>query len=80
LDDKGEMDGEEGPGDIWSVGAIDVGADSTSGVVRSVVDASSTSFKRDDRKLGSPVVSAFALELAPTPAAALAALDDSPFC
>jgi hypothetical protein len=93
LDDEGEIEGE-GPGERWSVGAIEVGADSMRGVVRSVVDASSTSFKRDDRKLGSPKVFVFvvvftlvltvvmALELAlPLPVApALAALDDSPFC
>jgi hypothetical protein len=74
------------------VGAIEVGADSISGVVRSVVDAYSTSFKRDDKKLGSPEVSplsrvlgfvlklTLALEFELPLAPALAALDDSPFC
>jgi hypothetical protein len=74
LDDTGEIDGEEGPGETWSVGAIDVGAESKSGVVRSVVDASSTSFKREDKKLGSPEASpltrAFAFVLRFTPALA----------
>ena len=40
-----------------------MGAESRSGVVRSVVDASSTSFKRDDKKLGSPEASPLSREL-----------------
>lgn len=73
LDEDGEIDGEDGPGDPWS-GAIEVGADGPWELVRSVVDASSTSFKSEERKLGSPGVSPFirALELA--------AREDSPFC
>lgn len=51
-----------------------MGAESKSGVVRSVVDASSTSFKREDKKLGSPETSplgrGFAFVLKFTPALA----------
>lgn len=57
------------------MGAVDVGADGPCELVRSALDASSTSFRRDERKLGSPVVSTLlsrALELA--------AREDSPFC
>lgn len=69
------MDGEDGPGVGWSVGAIEVGADGPCELVRSVLDASSTSFRRDERKLGSPAESPLlsrALEQA--------AREDSPFC
>lgn len=75
-DEVGEIDGEEGPGEGWSVGATDVEADGPYELVR--LGASSTSFSNDERKLGPAVVSPFgrALELAAP------ARDDSPawFC
>ena len=76
LEETGEMDGEDRPGVAWSVGAIEVGADGPCEVARSVVDESSTSFKREDKKLGSPILlSPFASR-----ALELAALEDSPCC
>lgn len=75
LEEAGEIDGDDGPGVAWSVGATEVGADGPCELVRSVLDASSTSFRSDERKLGSPVVSPLlsrALELA--------AREDSPCC
>lgn len=75
LEETGEMDGEDGPGVVWSVGAMDVGADGPWEAASSVFDESSTSFKREDKKLGSPTLSPFARR-----ALELAALEDSPFC
>lgn len=74
-EDVGEIDGEEGPGEGWSVGATDVEAEGPYELVR--LGASSTSFNNDERKLGPlgpAVVSPFdrALELAAP------ARDDSP--
>lgn len=74
MEEAGDMEGDDGPGVAWSVGAIEVGADGPCECVRSVVDASSTSFKREDKKLGSPVLSPL------TRALELAALEDSPVC
>lgn len=67
-DEAGEIEGEEGPGDGWSVGATDVEAEGP----YEWFGASSTSFNSDDRKLG-PEVSP------PGRTLELAALDDSPF-
>lgn len=75
LEETGEMDGEDGPGVAWSVGAIDVGADGPCDVARSVVEESSTSFSREDKKLGSPILSPLVRR-----ALELAALEDSPLC
>jgi hypothetical protein len=52
-----------------------VGADGPCEVARSVFEESSTSFKREDKKLGSPTLSPFVSR-----ALELAALEDSPFC
>jgi hypothetical protein len=53
---------------------MEVAADGPWELVRSGVDASSTSFKREERKLGSLVISLFGRALE------LAAREDSPFC
>lgn len=47
------MEGEDGLGVGWSVGAVDVGAEGPREFDWPGVDASSTSFNKDDRKLGS---------------------------
>ena len=66
-DEAGEMEGEDGPGEGWSVGAADVEAEGP----YAWFGASSTSFNSDDRKLGPLSPPGRTLELA--------ALDDSPF-
>jgi hypothetical protein len=73
LEEAGDIDGEDGPGDAPSVRTTDVAAD---GPYELRLGASSTSFNSDDKKLGPPELSPFSRALA------LAALDDSPvwFC
>jgi hypothetical protein len=69
LEEAGEMDGDDGPGDAPSVRATDVAAE---GPYEVRLGASSTSFNSEDRKLGPPEDSPLSRALA------LAALDDSP--
>lgn len=75
LEEAGEIDGDDGPGVACSVSATEVGADGPRELVRSVFEASSTSFKRDERKLGSPVESPLFCRVLE-----LAAREDSPIC
>lgn len=70
LDEVGEIEGDEGPGEGWSVDAAEV-----EGPYVVWLGASSTSFNNEERKLGPMESSPFgrALELAAP------ARDDSPF-
>lgn len=53
FEGRGDKAGDEGPGEVWSAGVLDCTADCLyTPVLRLGVDESSTSFKRDCRKLG----------------------------